>query len=425
MSEKVPMVTHPRPIYAWIILILSVLFNAYSFTMQSTPGIHNLMTGPQEKVIDSIYALAGFFYAFAIFQIPVGLIIDRFGSRFFPTLGILLCSIGVIYFSQTTTTSQMAIARFIMGAGGAFSFLNALKLISNWFQPKRFAFLVGMFVALGSLTIVFLKAVFEMLSETIHWQGAMLTFGVGGLVLACIFFFIVRDAPKENFSLYQPVKDKKDFWRQIKHVFKNPQSWIVGITVGLLVGPLFSFEAIWSMSFLSVVYKVPQNIAILFNTLFVIGYAIGSIYFARTSTSLGRRKIFIPWGIGFSLLMVLVILYPPYMGIQITAISFFMLGFAAGNINLGYVTVHEQNAPQVTATAVAVVNTFYALFAAISQSLIAIYLQTGATLQQTHSYTIKEYQLSLIRLPIYILIALIFSFFIKETYCKQVTKYDD
>lgn len=73
----------------------------------------------------------------------------------------------------------------------------------------------------------------------------------------------------------------------------------MGIAVGLMIGPLFSFEALWSVSFLETVYKVPFNLAILFNFLFVIGYAVGAVFFGRVSTSLGRRKIFIPWGIGF------------------------------------------------------------------------------------------------------------------------------
>lgn len=421
MNEKLSSAKRHRPIYPWIILIVSALFNAYSFSLQSSPGIKELIGGSHEKIIHYVYAHSGFFYAFALFQIPIGIVIDRFGSRIFPTIGIVLCALGAILFSQSTNPWQMGASRFIMGAGGAFSFLNALKLISNWFQPKRYAFLVGMFVAMGTLGIVFLKMLFAKLSLVIEWQGAMLSYGIGGLVFACIFFFVVKDIPGSHSTVHGLLEDKKRFWKDVRSVFDNAQIWVIGIAVGLMIGPLFSFEALWSVPFLETVYKVPTNVALLFNFLFVIGYAIGSVFFGHVSTSLGRRKIFIPWGIGFSLLMILIILYPPYMGFQITMISFFTLGFAAGIINLGYVSVHEMNPPHVTASAIAVINTFYAFFAAISQSLIAVYLQLGEKLEYAQSYTAHDYQVSLIRLPVYLLIALIFSFFIKETYCKQVT----
>lgn len=422
MSEKTPLMQHPRPLYAWAILILSVIFNAYSFTLQSVPGLKVLVGDSPEKLIDYVYAMSGFFYAFALFQIPIGLLIDRFGSRVLPTAGIFLCALGAICFSQSTTSWQMGLSRFIMGAGGAFSFLNALKLISNWFQPKRFAYLLGMFVALGTLLIVFLRLLFTKLSLVLDWRGALLSYGLGGLIFACIFFFVVQDIPGSRYTVHGLLENKKRFWDDIKGIFNNAQVWIIGIAVGLIIGPLFSFEALWSVPFLETVYKVPQSLAILFNFFFVIGYAIGAVFFGRVSTSLGRRKILIPWGIGFSLLMIIIILYPPYMGVQVTAISFFTLGFAASIVNLGFVSIHEQNPPHVTATAVGVVNTFYAFFAAISQSLIGVFLQLGQKIEHSQGFSTHAYQISLIRLPVYLLIALIFSFFIKETYCKQVTK---
>ncbi|MCP5504291.1 MAG: MFS transporter [Chlamydiales bacterium] len=419
MKDKANQSQHSRSYHAWIILLLSALFNAYAFTLQSSPEITDLIDRNKNNVIHYVYALAGFFYAFAFFQIPIGLLIDRFGSRFFPSLGLLICALGAIYFSQTTSPFQMAIARVIMGAGAAFSFLNALKLIANWFEQKRFAFLFGMFIAMGSLGILILKLFFNYLSTLFHWKNAMFSFGMGGIVLACLYYLIVRDAPKKREI------NTKELWEQIKHVFDNSQVWIIGITVGLAIGPIFAFEAIWATPFLKTVYNIPINLALLFNTLFVIGYSIGTIYFGRLSTSLKKRKIFIPWGVGFTLLMMICILYPPYIGVQVTAVCFFMLGFAVSNVNLGYVSVHEQNPPQVTGTAISIVNTFYAFFAAISQSLVAVFLQVGEKVKDGAHFTVHDYQISLIRLPVYLLIALIFSFFIKETHAKQIREYED
>ena len=48
--------------------------------------------------------LAGsYFYAYFLFQIPAGILIDKFGSRGTTAIGIILCSLGVLLFSQSTT----------------------------------------------------------------------------------------------------------------------------------------------------------------------------------------------------------------------------------------------------------------------------------------------------------------------------------
>ena len=425
MSKKEALVEHPSPLYAWTIFLLSVLFNAYSGTLQFSPSVENIIGQEIPKITITVYALSGFYYTFAIFQIPVGILIDRYGARVFPSLGILLCGIGAILMSQSQTNMAMTLSRAVMGIGAAFSFLNGLKIMNNWFQPKRFAYLLGLFIALGSLGIVLRKSGFNVLEEMFQWRMAMMVFGLGGLIFACVYFFVVQDAPGAGFSIHSPIKDKKEFWANVKEVFNNSHPWVIGIAVGLVIGPLFAFETVWSIPFIKVAYHLNTQMAVMFSILFVFGYGAGAVFFGRVSTSIGQRKLFIPWGIGIAILMLLIILYPPYLGIQITAVCFFILGFAASNVNLGYVLIHEHNVPHMTATSAAVVNTFYAFFAAISQSLIAVFLNLGLAEEHTKSFSVHDFQVSLVRLPVYMLIALVFSFFIKETFCHQRHSYED
>jgi MFS family permease len=422
MTSK-SLIEHPRPGYAWTIFFLSIIFNAYAITLQFSPTLRNILVENSSKVTSTVYALTGFYYTYAICQIPVGILIDRYGSRIFPSIGVFLCAGGSLLMSTATSNLTIVISRAIIGMGAAFSFLNGLKLINNWFQPKKFSYLLGLFVAISSFLVVILKLVFKYLVDTQNWQSAMLVFGLGGLIFACFFFFFVQDAPGAGFYLHSPVKDKDEFWKNIKNVFNSSQVWVIGIAVGLVIGPLFAFQTIWAIPFVKLAYNATNAIAIMFNILFIFGYAIGAVFFGMVSTSIGKRKMFVVWGTFIALLMLLIILYPPYLGIQVTSICFFILGFGASNINIGYTTVHEHNIPQVTATSIAVVSTFYAFFAAITQSLIAVFLELGSKIHGASEYTTGDYQVSLIRLPVYIGIAVVFSFFIKETYAKQRQTY--
>lgn len=422
-EEEEKIAVHPRPVYAWMILVLSVIFSAYAYILKSTPGLDDLAPESNTHLISIVFALTGYYIANTIFQIPVGILIDRFGARIFPTIGLFICALGSIVLSFVHSYPAMFVAKFVMGAGGTFAFINALKIISNWFQPKRFAFLMGLFIALDTCGIVLMRAFYHLLNGMVGWRDTTLFFGLGGLIFACIFFLVVQDAPGTRFTTHPPAK-KEDFWKNIRYIFQSPQIWIIGVSLGLVIGPLFSFETVWSIPFIKQAYKAPFQTAIMFNLLFVFGYASGALYFGRTSTNLQRRKIFLPWGVGFTLLMLLIILYPPYMGVNLTAVCFFVLGFASSTVNLGYVIIHEQNVPQVTATAIATVNTFYALFATVSQLFVAVSVQLGSQVEPSKHATLETFQFALIRLPVYIGISFIFTLFIKETYAKQRYSYD-
>ena len=76
-EEEEKIAVHPRPVYAWVIFALSVIFSAYTYILQSTPGLDDLTPESAEHLTSVIFALTGYYIAFTFFQIPVGLLIDR------------------------------------------------------------------------------------------------------------------------------------------------------------------------------------------------------------------------------------------------------------------------------------------------------------------------------------------------------------
>jgi len=424
-KEITDYLAHPRPFLAWTILILSILFNGYALTLQvsSAKLTKELMTAFQIDLPQITYILGFYFYAFFLMQIPVGIIIDRLGPRKIPTLAILVCAAGALTFSQSQSATMLGVSRALLGIGGSFAFLNGLKLVSNWFYTKRFAFMVGVFIGLSALSLLLLDVLLIHLTKAIGWRQAALVFSLIGLIIGCAFFFIVQDAPGAGFSVHSSQqKGSLNFF--LKKVFHNPQNWIVGLATGFVIGPLFAFQGLWSKPFPQTTYRLSEATAQLMDVIFVLGYAIGAPFFARISTSIGRRKIFMPWGIAVAILMLLLIIYPPYLGVQIIAICYFIMGFAASTIYLGYITVHEINVPRVATTGLGIANMFFGAFAAMSRVLIVVFLQLGLTITHETYYTTQNFQVSLLRIPIYLFIGLIFTLFIRETHCKQVYSYD-
>src|SRR3989344_3896364 len=112
-----------RNYYPWIVWSLGALFFFYKYLLQVSPSV-------MSKELMQTFSLTGaglgnlaacFFYAYLFMQIPVGLLLDRYGPRLIMTFSILVCSIGVFIFAHANSIFIASISRAMMGFGAAFA----------------------------------------------------------------------------------------------------------------------------------------------------------------------------------------------------------------------------------------------------------------------------------------------------------------
>src|ERR1035438_9391347 len=162
----------------WLIWALSALFVVFNYVQQVIPNIIAVDLSHAFNATESTLGniAASYFYAYAILQIPVGLIVDRFGTRRPLVIAILAAGLGTLAFSWAHGSGSAQLARLIMGASAAFSFIGCLKLVQEWFPPAKFSTLAGMtntagmIGAAGGVPIaVLVKAIGW--RETVAWMG--------------------------------------------------------------------------------------------------------------------------------------------------------------------------------------------------------------------------------------------------------------
>jgi len=76
-------------------------------------------------------------FIFSAMQIPVGLLLDRFGARPIIVTGMIVLSMGQLTMAFSENTPTALIARLLLGAGDAAIFPSALRVISTWFPAQR------------------------------------------------------------------------------------------------------------------------------------------------------------------------------------------------------------------------------------------------------------------------------------------------
>ncbi|MEM7175708.1 MAG: MFS transporter [Chlamydiota bacterium] len=404
--------------YGWFLFFLNVIFTGFASTLEVVPVsfLNQFISHFSIRLPVAIYTMSSYYYAFIILQIPIAILLDKYKPKWLVTGSLLITGIGCFLFAKSHQLLVAGIARFLMGTGSAFTFIYGLKSASDWFPLKNFAFRIGLFIALENLCNFILNHSFYHISVHIGWRKVSLVFSIISIALAMISFFFIhnRSGP------YCIVSDTKgEFRHGIRKLFDCSQMWVIGITTGLVIGALFSFIGRWGTSFLRTAYQATPFTILLFTITMYLGYTLGSAFFGYVSTSLQKRKMFIPWGILFAILMLILIIYPPYLSDAQIFCIFFALGLSISPVNLGYVTLCEQNIPQVKATAIAVIHTAYAIVIASSDLFTSILLELVTAIGGRSQYNLYDFQISFFSLPIYLTVALFFSFFIRETYARQ------
>src|SRR4029453_16676725 len=139
---------------------------------------------------------ATYFYSYAGFMLPGGLLIDAFGARRVLTWGSAVMGLGTLAMAAADTSTVLFAGRFVIGAGATVTFIGAMKLGAAWFPPERFGTISALTATVGVLGSLIANAPLAMLVAWVGWRGAFWILGAATLVGAALCLAVVRDAPE-------------------------------------------------------------------------------------------------------------------------------------------------------------------------------------------------------------------------------------
>jgi MFS family permease len=410
---------------AWIVWSLAALFYFYEFLLQVAPSVmvHDLMRDFSVNAT-ALGKLSGvYFLAYACMQIPVGILLDKFGSRRLLTMASCICAIGCFIFGSTTYFPLAELGRFLTGLGSAFACVGCMNIAARWFKHERFAFFVGFMLTIGMLGAIFGQAPLALLINHFGWRHVLIYLGISGLIISVLIYWIITDSPKKEQDS-TPKTHQATLLSGIKHLLLSPQSWITATYSGLMYLSTIAFGTLWGVPFLMRAHDFSRPVAAGIVSSLFIGWAVGAPFYGWFSNAINRRKLPMYIASIFALAITLTVIYLP----NLTKIQLILLllsfGFFASGLAVAFSTVREINPPQYSATSLGFTNMFNMVLCAALQPIIGIILdhfwQGGVLQDQTRMYSITNYHIALSILPLTIFIALLLIPFIKETYCSPV-----
>lgn len=131
---------------------------------------------------------------YALMQVPVGLVVDRFGPRRVLLSGTLILTLAQISFAFADNYTWALSSRFFVGVGDAMTFVCVLRLVTSWFPARRIPLITQLTGVLGQLGAVTAAIPMTWALSTFGWSRAYLATAGIGAVLLVVALVVVRDS---------------------------------------------------------------------------------------------------------------------------------------------------------------------------------------------------------------------------------------
>ena len=290
-----PDAQHPAKLsLACLIVALASMFYVYEFFIRVSPSVLTTELMHDFSInAESLGVLSAFFlYGYTFMQIPIGVLGDSLGPRKLLTICAIICGLATVAFASTKVFALASLARLAIGVGSSFAYIGPLMLASVWFHKRYYAMLSGAVQTLGCLGAIVGGAPIAFMASRIGWQSTLLYAGIFGIVLALLFWLIIRDYPPQAAKTQPPKKsiNLKSEWQRVKAVCSNRQVWWIAL-VGLTCwSPIDIYAGLWGVPFLRTVEHVSATEASNMTMWIWIGIAIGSPLIGWLSDYWGKRR---------------------------------------------------------------------------------------------------------------------------------------
>jgi sugar phosphate permease len=182
---------------AWAVLLVAMLAYIIGVLQRSSMGVAGVAA--TERFLVDATALSSLavlqLLVYALLQIPVGVLVDRFGPRVLILTGALTMATGQLAVAVADDLVIAIIGRVLVGAGDAMTFISVLRLLGAWFSPGRLPQLSQWVGTLGQSGQLLSAIPFAAVLQLSGWTAAFASAASLSVVVAAAVLVTVRDAP--------------------------------------------------------------------------------------------------------------------------------------------------------------------------------------------------------------------------------------
>ncbi|TLD46135.1 MAG: putative sulfoacetate transporter SauU [Accumulibacter sp.] len=188
---------------------------------------------------------SAYFLTFAAAQLPLGMLLDRYGARRVESALLLVAAAGAATFAVGQSIGELAVGRGLIGIGVSACLMAAFKAFSLSFPVDRQASLTGWIMTSGGLGALAATAPLEAALQLTGWREIF--FVLAGLTLI-VASWLFASVPEEKGA--SPPEALATQWEGVKAVFASAHFWRFAPLGLCLTGGFMAVQSLWSISWL-------------------------------------------------------------------------------------------------------------------------------------------------------------------------------
>ena len=199
--------------------------------------VRDLGLGPADLgLLTSVY-----FISFAAFQLPLGVLLDRYGPRRTESILLLFAALGSILFAQAESLSGLIVGRLLIGLGVSACLMAAFKAYVLWFSSERLAMINGLQMVAGGLGALLATIPLQNALSYTDWRGVFT-----GLAIITVFASVsLWMFLPENQRTDDKLPSLKLHLKEIGQVLRNRIFWGIAPLAAMSSGANMAIHGLW------------------------------------------------------------------------------------------------------------------------------------------------------------------------------------
>jgi len=229
---------------------------------------------------------AAYLFAFAGFQLPLGVLLDRFGPRKVQAALVCAAALGALIFAFAQSLTGLVLARALIGMGSAGGLMAGFKAVAIWVPEDRRALANSSIMAIGGLGILTATVPAEYAIQAVGWRNMFLGLVVLTLAVAVVIYLMVPNQPK------RPVPETfKQQLKSIRKIYSSRAFWRVAPLAATTAGVHIGIQTLWVGPWLRDVAGLNRGDVAEQLGAMAIGFLIGTLFSGAVADWLGRKGV--------------------------------------------------------------------------------------------------------------------------------------
>ena len=225
-----------------------------------------------------------YFFSFGLFQIPLGVLLDRFGPRRVNATLLVLAAAGALLFASSRSFSDLVLARALIGVGVSACLMATIQAFILWFPPERMGTMIALAYSMGGLGAIAASAPLELALRAYTWRDIFALLAGLTLLLSAVLAFLVPEHPGARRSA-----SLKEQLGGLAAIARDGAFWRVALAIGTTQCAVVSLFTLWITAWLRDVAGYSPAAAAQGLAVAAIALIAGYFFFGRMADLRARR----------------------------------------------------------------------------------------------------------------------------------------